>query len=73
MNDEIILNKVKNKIQGDISYKISLIVKKFKIKEEDISEEKITEIANDLINLAILNITQSEINKINLEDNQEKK
>ncbi len=73
MNDKIILDKVKNKIQGDMSYKISSIVKKFQIKEEDISEEKITEIANDLINLAILNITKSQLNELNLTDNQEEK
>tara|TARA_Y100001963_G_C6769461_1_gene444053 strand:+ start:636 stop:875 length:240 start_codon:yes stop_codon:yes gene_type:complete len=55
LKDELIYDRIKQKIQNGINQQVTVINDEMSKKPEDISEEIITNLANQFINLASMN------------------
>tara|TARA_R100001440_G_scaffold73853_1_gene98737 strand:+ start:803 stop:1042 length:240 start_codon:yes stop_codon:yes gene_type:complete len=55
LKDELIYDRIKQKIQNGINQQVTVINDEMSKKPEDISEETITNLANQFINLASMN------------------
>ena len=55
LKDELIYDRIKQKIQNGINQQVTVINDEMAKKPEDISEEIITNLANQFINLASMN------------------
>ena len=64
LKDEIIYDKVKQKIQHEINHTVTIINDSMQTKAEDVSDETITKLANDFIKLASCNGAVALLNSI---------